>query len=201
MLGRIIGALVGSEPAARAQGSVRSVSPIRLHIGGQEPHPDWLIVDIVASAHVDYVRPCTDLSPFADGTVAEIYASHVLEHLSYQSELGTALREFHRVLVPGGSLRLSVPDLAVLCELFLQPSIAPQEQYEVMRMMFGGQLDPADFHRVGLTERFLTQFLLDAGFTGIERVAAHNLFRDASTAEFLGRPVSLNMIATKPSRP
>ena len=54
----------------------------------------------------------------ADGSVAEIYASHVLEHLSYVDELHQALAEFHRVLAPGGTLMASVPDFNLLCQAF-----------------------------------------------------------------------------------
>ena len=172
--------------------------PLRLHIGGQERHPDWRIVNIMPGESVDYVRSCTDLSPFGDETVLEIYASHVLEHLSYHNDLGAALKEFNRVLVPGGRLRASVPDLATLCALFLDPSLDGDARFLVMRMMFGGQTDPADFHFVGLSEELFTAFLKDAGFTGIQRVEAFGVFDDASKLEFAGRRISLNIVARKP---
>ena len=83
--------------------------PLRLHIGGKEPSPEWKIFNIQPGPNVDFVGNCIDLGQFADGSVASIYASHVLEHLGYKKELPTALREFHRVLVPGGSLMVSEP--------------------------------------------------------------------------------------------
>ena len=151
--------------------------------------------------HVDYVGHCTDLSRFADGSVAEIYASHVIEHLGYQSELGVALREFYRVLAPSGFLRTSVPDLSTLCSLFLDPDLAPEERLHVMRMMYGGQIDDADFHYVGLYEELLTSYLRAAGFAEIRRVDGFDLFDDASSLVFRGRPISLNMQARKPEQP
>jgi predicted SAM-dependent methyltransferase len=147
--------------------------------------------------HTDYVRSCTDLSPFDDRTVAEIYASHVLEHLGYKRDLPAALHEFHRVLVPGGTLRISVPDLATLCTLFLDPALDESQRFFVMRMMFGGQMDAADFHYAGLYEELMTALLKRAGFSEVSRVERFGVFNDASSMLYNGRPISLNMLARK----
>lgn len=198
MLLRLVKNLLGQRlpKAVRASTDV----PLRLHIGGKNRHPGWQIVDTVPGQHVDYVRSCTDLSIFADDSVMEIYASHVLEHLGYQSELARTLGEFHRVLKPGGTLRASVPDLSTLCALFVDPALQFAERFHVMRMMFGGQLDPFDFHKVGLSEEFLAGYLTNAGFTEVERVDAFGLFEDASSLVFKGRPISLNIAARKRDR-
>ncbi len=47
---------------------------------------------------------------FPDGCFQYVYASHVLEHL-HPDAAEQCLREVHRVLTPGGVLRLAVPDL------------------------------------------------------------------------------------------
>ena len=148
---------------------------------------------------VDFVGACNDLGAFADSTVAEIYASHVLEHLGYQNELPRALAEMRRVLIAGAALRISVPDLTVLAELLLDPSTSLQERVHVMRMMFGGQMDENDFHRAGFSFEILAAFLGDAGFEAIERVKGFNLFEDTSTLVFRDRAVSLNVQARKPA--
>ena len=198
MLGSLVKHLLRPRESVAVQPEVDPTTPLRLHIGGQEPHPDWKIVNVTPGEHTDYVRSCTDLSPFASGTVAEIYASHVLEHLGYQRELATALAEFHRVLVPGGTLRASVPDLATLCTMFFDPSFAPKDRLHVMRLMFGGQLDENDFHYVGLYEELMVSHLQHAGFADIVRVESLGLFVDASCVHFHGRAISLNVIARKP---
>ena len=173
--------------------------PLRLHIGGEQAHPDWKILNIQPGPGVDFVGSCDDLSAFADSTVAEIYASHVLEHLGYQSALPHALAEMRRALVPCAALRVSVPDLAVLAELLVDPSTSLQESVHVMRMMFGGQMDENDFHHVGFSFEILAAFLRDAGFEAIERVEGFNLFDDTSTLVFRDRPISLNVQARKPA--
>ena len=173
--------------------------PLRLHIGGEQSHPGWKILNIRPGPGVDHVGTCNDLSTFGESTVAEIYASHVLEHLGYQEELPQALAEMRRVLTPGAALRISVPDLTVLAELLLDPPTTLQECVHVMRMMFGGQIDAHDFHRVGFSFDILAGFLGDAGFEAIERVAAFNLFEDTSTLVYRNRAVSLNVQARKPA--
>lgn len=174
-----------------------SPEPIRLHIGGKEPRHGWKILDVAPGPCVDYVGDCTDLSRFANGTVSEIYASHVLEHLGYQEELPRALSEIIRVLVHGGSFRVAVPDLDALCRIFVDPTLNLQQRANVMRMIYGGQTDAHDFHKVGLSEDILAYFLQAAGFRMATRVVNFGLFEDSSTHCMLGRPISLNVIAHK----
>lgn len=175
-----------------------SEAPLRLHIGGEIAHPEWKIFNIHPGPVVDYAGHCADLSRFTDGSVSEIYASHVLEHLRFKDELPAALREFYRVLHPGAMLRVSVPDLHTLCRLFLDPELSTLQRFQVMQMMFGGQTNDADTHYVGLDENFLSGYLSDAGFTGITRVDAFNLFDDTSAMHYK-LPISLNMTARKPA--
>src|SRR5262249_2776839 len=57
--------------------------PLRLHVGGQQAKAGWKIVDIEARPEVDFVADCTALGMFADGSVDELYASHIIEHLGH----------------------------------------------------------------------------------------------------------------------
>ncbi len=171
--------------------------PLRLHIGGEAALDGWKVLNIEPADYVDYVGDCSDLSQFADESVSEIYASHVLEHLGYLDDLPNALKGFHRILKVGGRLRLSVPDLETLCRLFLHPNLDMASRFHVMRVMFGGQMDPHDFHKVGMTEEFMTDYLQVAGFTSIERVEAFDLVADTSTLKLADVAVSLNMQAIK----
>lgn len=113
----------------------------RLHIGGWLPCAGWEILDAVAREHVDHLGDAGDLSRFADGTFLEVYASHVLEHFDYRDKLPAVLTEWRRVLQPGGTLYVSVPDLERLCHLYLTPGLTPDGRYQVMRLMFGGHED------------------------------------------------------------
>lgn len=170
--------------------------PIRLHVGGAEVKEGWSILNIQPGPGVDYVGDCVDLSRFADGSVAEVYASHVYEHLGYD-DLHRAVREVFRVLKPGGLLRMGVPDLDVLCRLFLEPGLPIDHRLHVLRMMFGGQTDAHDFHKVGLNFELLRFLLEGYGFRHVRRVDQFGLFSDGTMVRFMDRPISLNVQAIK----
>jgi len=172
--------------------------PIRLHIGGWEVREGWKILDIQPREGVDFLGTCIDLSQFPDNSITEIYASHVYEHLSYSGELAPALREAYRVLKPGGLIRIGVPDLEVLCRLLLDSRLPLDDRFQVQRMIYGGQVDAHDFHKVGLTFEFLRAFLRQVGFQNIQRVKFFGLFKDATYVEVHGVPISLNVTAIKP---
>ena len=170
---------------------------IKLHIGGREVRQGWYILDVNPAPHVDYVGNCNDLSFLDDATCSEVYASHVLEHLGYNGELQAVLKDIHRVLKPQGRLRVSVPDLEILCRLFVDPRLNINGRFHVMRMMYGGRTDAHDVHHSGLTWEFLGGFLQEAGFREIKRVEEFNEFNDASSLRFAEVLISLNIEALK----
>jgi predicted SAM-dependent methyltransferase len=153
----------------------------------------------VPAPNVDHVSNAGCLQGFADHTFSQIYASHVLEHFDYTGELLAALKEWKRVLMPGGTLYVSVPDLDVLAGLFLdRDRLSFQERFLVMRMIFGGHIDKYDYHLVGLNEEFLTDVLRAAGFTEMQKVASFGLFDDTSSQTLNGVPISVNIVCANP---
>lgn len=172
-------------------------NPIKLHIGGTQPREGWKILNINPGPHTDYVGNCVDLGRFADGSVSEIYASHVYEHLGFREELPTALQETHRVLEKGGTLRISVPDFETLSRIFLNNQLSGSERFSIMVHIFGAQEDSHDFHKVGLTWGFLENYLKQAGFTKISRIPEFGMFDDYSSFRRFGILISLNVIAVK----
>lgn len=169
----------------------------RLHIGGKQVHPAWKILNALAGEGVDFLGDLRDLSSFADESFDAVYASHVLEHLSYNAVLVDALKGVRRILRPGGKFMVSVPDLDVLCRLFVHDKLNGQDRFQVMRMMFGGQLDAYDFHYVGLNGEFLSSFLVQAGFKEAYRVPSFGIFQDTSETRFGGVAISVNMVAVR----
>ena len=112
--------------------------------------------------------------------------------------INVALKEWNRVLAPGGKIHISVPDLDVLATMLTQKDIynAP-ERFHIMRMLFGGQIDQHDYHLVGLNLEFLSEFLIKAKFENIKQVKTLGLFKDTSCLLYKGVPISLNVIANK----
>lgn len=184
--------------ASREHSSLSAAEPLRLHIGGKQAKPGWKIVNIRPGPDVDFVGSCVDLSRFGDQAVDEVYASHVLEHLGYRFEFTHALQEMFRVLRPGGLLRASVPNLEVLCRIFLHPSNDARGRFRVMNMMFGGQVDENDFHKIGINAELMTMALRQTGFVDIHRVERFDLFDDSSNMKMGGVLISLNMEAKRP---
>jgi len=155
-------------------------------------------MNTVPGPHVDHLGNAGDLACFEPATFTEIYASHVLEHFDYKDALQAALIEWNRVLEPGGRLWVSVPDMDILCRLFLSKGkLSLEDRYFVMRMIFGGHVDEYDYHQVGLNEEILGHYLAGAGFTHIQRVDSFGLFDDTSDMKFHGVGISVNLIAEK----
>lgn len=57
--------------------------------------------------------------PLPDDSADAVYASHVLEHLSY-GDFWVALRNTHRLMKPGGLFRLVVPDLEMRARKYIK---------------------------------------------------------------------------------
>ena len=169
---------------------------MKLHIGGEEKKEGWKILNIQQKPDVDFIGDITDLSQFEDNSIEEIYASHVVEHVA-QKKVETTLKGIHRVLKDSGKFYVSVPDMDILCKIYLDPKAPPKVKFHTMRMMFGGQVDDFDFHYFGWNFQFMNEFLLKAGFKKIERVKSFSLFKDTSDYAPYGPPISLNIIAYK----
>ena len=182
-------------PNSSSPSKYASSTRLQLHLGGWEVKEGWTIVNVEDRPGVDVRSTVTDLSMFSDGSAVEIYASHVYEHLGYQDELPKAFAEAKRVLMPGGRLRISVPDMEVLCQLFLHPNAqaSANEQFKIMRMMMGGQVEPFDFHKVGFSHNILVALLKEHGFKDFRRIDDFKLFDDTSKLRFAGVPISLNL--------
>lgn len=91
-----------------------------LNIGcGFHWHPDWVNIDLTPPGPEVTKFDLRDGLPFPDETFDAVYHSHVLEHLEPQrgKEL---LVDCHRVLKPGGVLRVVVPDLEYICRAYLE---------------------------------------------------------------------------------
>ena len=169
---------------------------MKLHIGGKEIKENWKILNIQKKEGVDFIGDISDLSQFENSSVDEIYASHVVEHVN-QKNIKKTLIGIHRILKPNGKFYVSVPDMEILCRIFIDDKAPPKVKFHVMRMMFGGQIDDYDFHYFGWNFQFMREFLIGAGFKKVERVKSFELFNDTSDYAPYGAPISLNVIAYK----
>lgn len=95
---------------------------LRLNVGcGEWPLGHFTNLDSDPASSADILATVPPL-PFADASLHEIYAGHFLEHLDYED--GQAfIAECHRVLIPGGALRLVVPDTREIMRRWLTGAI------------------------------------------------------------------------------
>jgi len=135
------------------------------------------------------VHDLTKTLPFEDNTVSAIYGAHVLEHL-YLTDARRLLSECRRVLQPGGTIRMVVPDLRAFVEHYLQKKNGgngrSSEQLQAAdklneRLGFRSPAPPSgnfvfklyslwkDFHhhKWMYDSDSLTRYLQEAGFTAV----------------------------------
>jgi cephalosporin hydroxylase/SAM-dependent methyltransferase len=93
---------------------------LMLNLGcGNHFHRDWINLDIApASAHVIEHDLAKEPLPFAEGVCSAVYHSHVLEHIP-REQVDRFISECFRVLAPGGTLRIAVPDLEGIATQYL----------------------------------------------------------------------------------
>ncbi|MEH2204207.1 MAG: glycosyltransferase [Nostoc sp.] len=93
--------------------------PYKLNIGcGDVKFDNWINIDIDKDKKaVDLVCNAAQRLPFDDDSCALIYNEHFLEHLTVE-EARFFLRECHRVLQPGGILRIAMPSLEDVVEKY-----------------------------------------------------------------------------------
>lgn len=170
---------------------------LRLNLGSRNRAiPGFKGMDIDAHPGVDFVGDISDLSRFMDGSVAEIYSSHCLEHFSAPKTV-SVLKEWHRVLEPQGILYVAVPDFKRTVELYLKCGLNDWVQNYLM----GDQGYATAFHYAIFDEGRLRKVLLAAGFSEASVVEDFpvgdplDCSRNVSTLD--GRSISLNMVAIK----
>jgi predicted SAM-dependent methyltransferase len=100
----------------RIQGAA-ATRPLKLHLGSGTVRKDgWINIDLLPDK-VDVPWNLARGIPFPDGSVDAILHEHLMEHLTLSH--GHALaRESHRVLRPGGVLRIGVPDAGAVVQSY-----------------------------------------------------------------------------------
>lgn len=150
---------------------------------------------------IDKLRLCSN-------SVEIIYCSHVFEHLP-RDKCSLVLKEWLRVLKPGGRLYLGVPDLEAIFRCCLE-QLSDYEQSQnarekvdlAMGIIYGGQGNRYNFHYNGHSFVTLKMLLESVGFVDISRFNWQSVeFKvpsgDGISATLTGLPISLNIRACK----
>jgi len=159
----------------------------RLNLGcGDKILEGYVNVDVVderAGATPDISCDITDLSIFEDNYADEILAVHVVEHF-WRWEVVDVLKEWVRVLCPGGKMILECPNLISACEAVLSnPEFAAlpgPEGQRSMWVLYGDPRwrDPLMTHRWAYTPLSLAQIMHEAGLTDLRQEPAQFKLRE-----------------------
>lgn len=171
--------------------------PIRLNLGcGDKIIAGYINIDVAATRRgkaPDLISDIRELTCIPSDFADEVLSVHVIEHF-YQWEVDSILREWIRVLKPGGKLVIECPNLENAAREFLKdPDSAAMGGVSGQRSMwvFYGDpswRDPLMVHRWGYTPNSLASVLLAIGLINVRREKA--LYK-------LGEPRDMRIVAEK----
>lgn len=175
---------------------VAKAAPLRLNLGcGDKILPGYINCDALASrgqgGAVDVQCNITKPLPFADNIADEVLAVHVVEHI-WRWEVIDVLRDWRRVLQPGGQIILECPNLlSAALELIKNPTMAAGPGPEGQRSMwvFYGDprwRDPLMNHCWGYTPQSLAALLAEAGFVDVRQEPAQFKLREPRDMRIVG---------------
>ena len=123
------------------------MTPLMINCGsGQRPFdsPPWVNVDIQEKYKPDFVADWRSMPMFTDGSADVIVAHHTIEHVGC-GEARPFFKEAYRILKPGGSLIITVPDVERLVSRWEAGGI---DDYTLMVNLMGAYMgDEADRHK------------------------------------------------------
>ena len=105
--------------------------------------------------------------PYADNTFDELKAFHIIEHFHY-FEGQEVLKEWHRVIKPGGRIHIETPDFLESCRMFVNSN--DDIRIQMYGHFFSTPWISGQQHLFLFTEAQLKTQLEWAGFTNVRRL-------------------------------
>lgn len=158
----------------------------RLEIGpGGSRLAGFETLDVAGGREIDYVLDAAAPLPFPRGTFREIFSSHALEHLPwFRTE--EILREWVRILMPGGKLTIWVPDALKICRTLIEAEEGRRSEppdgwrrlnpegspylWAAGRLLYGANRGYPSWHRALFTPRSLRAAMERAGLADIREL-------------------------------
>jgi len=107
------------------------------------------------------------LGQLPDDSADVIYSSHFLEYFNRQFGL-ELVKCWHRVLIPGGTIRLAVPDFDAMADALLNKGFKLKDILGPLygKMMMGNQ---EIYHKTVYNYEDMVEFLTSAGYKDVRR--------------------------------
>jgi SAM-dependent methyltransferase len=152
-----------------------STTERRLHWGcGGSARPGWTNSDVKDGHGIDLAADIREGLPVASASFDYAVSVHALQEIPYQ-DLVRTLSELRRVLVPGGVLRLVLPDLVKGVRAYLDGSddyfLVADDDGQSLGAKLVVQLLWHGYSRVIFTSEFVEEILLKAGFARVSHCA------------------------------
>lgn len=188
---------------------MQSNRPLKLHLGcgAKDFGEEWTHIEGGNYPHVsshDIIH-----LPFEENSAEIIYACHVLEYFDWNEAEKIVLKEWYRVLMPGGIIRLAVPDFMAMVKLYMNNSYGLDRFIGPLygKMKMNHEDNSYIYHKCTYDFGTLCNILEKVGFTDCHRYdpfhTEHAHIHDFSQAHLPhmdfkhGTCISLNVEATK----
>ncbi len=151
----------------------------------------YINLDKKEGDNIDVVHNLKNPLPYKDGEVDNLFASHIIEHFWWNKTI-KILKDWYRVLKPGGTLEIWTVDLDKVIYRMLTNADNPTMMYDANWRIFGKDEPEGMNHHSIFTRRYLSLLLTNVGFKKVgyidpERYAFKPLHKD----------INLGMIAVK----
>lgn len=169
--------------------------PVRLNLGcGDKVLEGYVNVDVAPSRRgmrPDVLCDLHDLRAFENDSADEILAVHVVEHF-WRWEVLDILKEWGRVLKPGGKMILECPNLISACQTLLSDpenaSAGDARGQKSMWVFYGDPSwqDPLMTHRWAYTPNSLAGLMREAGLVDVRQEPAQFKLREPRDMRVVG---------------
>lgn len=157
----------------------------KLNVGsGRDIRDEYINIDHRAIDGVDVVADLQDL-PFKEGSIQEVFVSHVVEHFT-ERDAKRILRHWFALLKKGGKIRIIVPNIDVMARRYAEGSVTWDE---LRGVILGAQDYSSDHH--------FNQFSLDSMENLVREALPEATFEIVDGARRNGDSIEMEIVVGK----